>query len=203
MIAIRVTVPIACWRSGLARELLETERIPPPATCYGALLSLVGETDRFRHVGCRVSAGVVHSGGKSTVLRTVWRIQKAGRAQVPDFQELLVQNELLIWCDSSGETARPTLEERVLRALREPGSVSRFGGWSLGESTHLINDAWVLEDGTPPAQCDAFVLDSEGDLTLPVWVDHVGTIATRYAVGRLKQVATAPPPQVLPRIDPS
>jgi CRISPR-associated Cas5-like protein len=42
MLGLRVTVPIACFRKGMAREYLETEMLPPPATCYGFLLSLVG-----------------------------------------------------------------------------------------------------------------------------------------------------------------
>ena len=32
MLGVRVTVPIACFRKGLAREYLETESLPPPAT---------------------------------------------------------------------------------------------------------------------------------------------------------------------------
>ena len=44
MIGLYVTVPVACFRKGLAREYLETEPLPPPSTCYGFLLSLVGET---------------------------------------------------------------------------------------------------------------------------------------------------------------
>src|SRR6476661_8866257 len=55
MLGVRVTVPVACFRKGLAREYLETEPLPPPATCYGFLLSLVGETNRQRHIGCRVA----------------------------------------------------------------------------------------------------------------------------------------------------
>ena len=42
MLGVYVTVPVACFRKGLAREYLETEPLPPPATCYGFLLSLVG-----------------------------------------------------------------------------------------------------------------------------------------------------------------
>ena len=41
MLGIYVTVPIASFRKGFAQEYLETEQIPPPATCYGFLLSLV------------------------------------------------------------------------------------------------------------------------------------------------------------------
>ena len=58
MLGIYVTVPVACFRKGLAREYLETEPLPPPATCYGFLLSLVGESSRLRHVGVRVVTGI-------------------------------------------------------------------------------------------------------------------------------------------------
>ena len=55
MLGIYVTVPVVCFRKGLAREYLETEPLPPPATCYGFLLSYVGETDRRSHVGTRIA----------------------------------------------------------------------------------------------------------------------------------------------------
>ena len=57
MLALEVTVPVACFRKGFAREFWETEDLPPPATCYGFLLSLVGERDRRRHIG----VGVCHA----------------------------------------------------------------------------------------------------------------------------------------------
>ena len=43
MLGLKVTVPVACFRKGFAREFWETEELPPPATCYGFLLSLVGK----------------------------------------------------------------------------------------------------------------------------------------------------------------
>jgi CRISPR-associated protein Cas5t len=209
MIGLHVTVPLACWRKGAARELLETEVMPPPATCYGALLSLVGEVDRERHRGCRVSAGLLNDPGRSTVLRTLWRIKQAELGQGnkanarPDFQQLVVDSAVMIWCDSA-EEADPAsgLEARVRTAMQAPGSVERFGGWSLGESTHLINDAWVHADGVPPSACRAFLVHPEGDVTLPVWVDHVGSAGTRYAVGRLEAISQAPPRERLPQIPP-
>lgn len=209
MIGLRVTVPIACWRKGAARELLETEPVPSPATCYGALLSFVGETDRDRHRGCRISAGLLNVPGRSAVLRSLWRIKKRnlqqgnGENARPDFQQLVIGAELMLWCDSSEETESvESLEARVRRASLEPETVDRFGGWSLGESTHLINDAWFHEDGAPPRRCRAFLTDPEGDTTLPVWVDHVGSSGTRYALGRLTSIDGRPDPNRLPQIPP-
>src|ERR1700685_2866094 len=105
MTGLHVTVPVACWRKGWAREYLETEELPPPATCYGFLLSLVGETDRRRHIGCRVTAGLLSQPEKSVVLRTVWRLKKASLGSPgntrPDYQQLLSHIELVVWLDSN------------------------------------------------------------------------------------------------------
>lgn len=208
MIALELSVPVACWRKGRAREFLESEVLPPPATCYGALLSLVGEWDRERHRGCRVSAGLLNAPATSVVLRTLWQIKDArtpqgvGENAGPDFQQLVLDARLVVWCDSSEEPdgGGERLEQRVVRALREPWTVERSGGWSLGESTHLINDVRLLPDGRPPSECRAFLHEQAGGLTLPVWVDHVGSRGTRYAVGRLTALGVAPSPEQLPRI---
>ncbi|MBI5488456.1 MAG: type I-MYXAN CRISPR-associated protein Cas5/Cmx5/DevS [Deltaproteobacteria bacterium] len=207
MIALELTVPFACWRKGHAREFVETSVLPPPATCYGALLSLVGETDPQRHRGCRVTAGLLNEPQVSVVLRTFWQIKKLevgqgrGPNAGPDYQQLVVGAKLVVWCDSADEPDPAAgLEARVRRAMRDPGAVSRFGGWSLGESTHLINDARLLDGGAPPGPCRTFVTDPTGTVTMPVWVDHVGAAGTRYATGRLEQIDSAPGRARLPLI---
>lgn len=206
MIGLKLEVPIASWRRGAAREFLETEVVPPPSTCYGALLSLVGETDIERHRGCRVTSGLVGTPPKSIVFRSLWQVKNKdiprgnGENIGPDLQELLTGLTVLIWCHGSSEPAPDTLEERVRRALAHPESVTRFGGWALGESTHLIDSVSELEGARPPAGGRAFLLDSSGSLTLPVWVDHVGSKGTRYAVGRLGAIDRAPAPAELPQI---
>lgn len=208
MIALRLSVPIACWRRGQAREFLETESIPPPSTCYGALLSLVGEEDRERHEGCRVTAGLLNEPVRSVVLRTVWRIKTKSKAQGvgenarPDFQELLTGAEILVFCESADEKGpSPHLEDRVLEAFTRPATVQRHGGWCLGESTHLIDDAHVLRTGDPlPGPCLVFLEQDTGNLTLPVWADHVGSAGTRYAVGALEHTVSWPEARRIPRI---
>lgn len=209
MIALRVTVPIACWRKGPAREFLETEPLPPPATCYGALLSLVGETDVERHWGCRVTAGLLREPHRGLILRTLWRIKDrrapagTGENARPDFQQLATGSELMLWCESAEESDPGAgLEARVSAALTRPETVDRFGGWSLGESTHLVNDATLIPDARPPGPCRVFLTHLDGELTLPVWVDHVGSAGTRYEVGRLEAIEDAPPPQRMPQIRP-
>jgi CRISPR-associated protein Cas5t len=237
MLGVYVTVPIACFRKGLAREYLETEPLPPPSTCYGFLLSLVGEERRRRHVGCHVTAVLLNEPEQSVVLRTVWRVKEdnyyidpTGKHHVvpsdkkqrrqfeawvrhqgwprpeyshglgcganlrPDFQQLLSPVELVVWLDSTGESqGGETLEARVGRALQHPETVARFGGLSLGESAHLIDELQALDRylaGKAHARrrpiCGrVFLVAERGRLTLPVWVDHVGSSGTRYVTGNL------------------
>lgn len=199
MLGIRVTVPIACFRKGLAREYLETEPLPPPSTCYGFLLSLVGETRRLRHAGCRIAPVLIGKPDQSVVLRTVWRVKKAPLGSAgntrPDFQQLFSDVEVICWVDSSEESnADLRLEERVRDALNNPSKVARFGGLSLGESTHLVNEVSLMDRylqtsafrSRPPGERGrAFLLADKGRLTLPVWVDHVGSAGTRFVTGDL------------------
>lgn len=196
MIGLRVTVPIACFRKALAREYLETEVLPPPATCYGFLLSLVGETDRRRHAGVRVTASLLRQSEISTVLRTVWRVKSlplgtSGNTR-PDYQQLLTHVELVVWLDAGGDSATPNLEQRVVTALDSPERIERFGGLSLGESTHLVDEVSRLPtDDRRVAR--TFLLRERGRMTLPVWVDHVGSRDTRYVTGDLCDCPLAPP----------
>lgn len=219
MLGIHVTVPCTCFRKGMAREYLETELLPPPSTCYGFLLSLTGETIRERHIGCRLAPALVGQPGRSVVLRTVWRVKKTplgspGNTR-PDYQQLLSGVELVLWLDSSEERhPGPRLEERVKVALERPASVTRFGGLSLGESSHLVDVVQPLEkylrscqkgQPQPPLHVQAFLLAERGRLCLPVWVDHVGSTGTRYVTGDLVDgwpLDRAPPPEMLPRIEP-
>src|SRR4051794_25447462 len=111
MLALKVSVPVACFRKGFAREYWETELIPPPATCYGFLLSLVGERSRRRHLGVRVCPALLNQPEHCTVLRTLWRVKDrnalpgTGTNLRPDYQELLTDVQLAMWLDSAGEGA--------------------------------------------------------------------------------------------------
>jgi CRISPR-associated protein Cas5t len=192
VLGVHVEVPVASFRKGLAREYLETEPLPPPATCYGFLLSLVGEASRARHVGCRVAPVLLNRPEVSVVLRTKWRVKNRGSAEfpvhpgqappahyptkisnkggnrTPDFQQLLSPVELVVWLDSSGEGAGgEALESRVTRALAAPATVERFGGLSLGESTHLVDSVKAFAPD-PGRSGRAFLLAERGRLTLPV-----------------------------------
>jgi CRISPR-associated protein Cas5t len=209
MLGLYVTTPIACFRKGLAREYLETEPLPPPATCYGFLLSLVGETNRRRHLGVRVAPVLISRPETSVVLRTVWRVKKTplgspGNTR-PDYQQLLSGVELAIWLDSDEDAGDEPLEDRVRTCLANPADIRRFGGLSLGESTHLVDEVSSLEQAAPrlasrPGR--AFLLADRGRLTLPIWVDHVGSAGTRYVTGDLENLAplAAPDRERMPKI---
>ena len=218
MIGVYVTVPVACFRKGLAREYLETEPLPPPSTCYGFLLSLVGETDRYRHIGCRIAPVLIERPEKSTMLRIVWRTKSLtqgkgadkrpqymgdGNNRTPAQQEILTGVQLVMWLDSVDEKAAgPSLEQRVESALTRPAMLERFGGLSLGESTHLVDEV-KLFSGNAEETGLIFVCTNRGRLTLPVWVDHVGSQGTRYVTGDLLTAPlTAPDGTNLPQIEP-
>jgi CRISPR-associated protein Cas5t len=227
MLGTYVTVPISCFRKGYAREFWETHPLPPPSTCYGFMLSLVGENGeretidekndpRYRHVGCRLSMGLLNQPDLSVVLRTFWRIKSkaippgVGNNKTPGHHQLLSNVRLVIWLDSTDENRDkgPTLEERVTVALKSPTLINRFGGLSLGESSHLVNDVSILNDKLKDKlkqhTLSCFLLNEEsGRLTLPVWVDHVGSAGTHYVVGDLVESSLEPPPlERMPVIEP-
>jgi CRISPR-associated protein Cas5t len=59
IIGLYVSVPVAGFRVPRAREYFETFPIPPPATIYGMLLSIVGETNRRVHEGTEIAIGLL------------------------------------------------------------------------------------------------------------------------------------------------
>jgi CRISPR-associated protein Cas5t len=195
---LKVSVPVCSFRKSYAREYLETERIPPPSTVYGFLLSLVGEEDRWKYTGTRLAIAVTKCPELSTILRTVWRVQNredlpgAGRNKKPDFKEILTDLEFGVWVEE-GE-----LSERVKRAFCPDTPVDRYGGLSLGESVDLVNEItispnWDNMEGT------WLYGEPEGKLPLPVWVDHVGTKGTKWIQVNLIENKLETPGQEDPR----
>jgi len=84
-----------------------------------------------------------------------------------------------------------SLESRPKTALSPSirGAIERFGGLSLEESTHLVDEVSLIERMDVDAnkdQVQLFVVRDRGRYTLPVWVDHFGSAGTRYATGDLK-----------------
>lgn len=182
-VGIYVSVPIACFRVPRAREYFETFPCPPPATIYGMLLSMVGEVNRHVHEGTEIAIALLSEPAYSTVLRTLWRVKDRnegpglGTNRRPDFQDLLTDVRLAIWVRQGGsENSDMPLVQRVRAALNTPSGVRRFGGLSLGESTHLVDEIRLLRGRV--TKCLMLTLEEDGDLSLPIWPDHVGSATT-------------------------
>jgi CRISPR-associated protein Cas5t len=165
---------------------------------------MVGEVNRKRHERVRITAGLIGQPDRSVVLRTVWRVKSkplgsSGNSR-PDYQQLLSNIRLTIWIDSSDEDATTESLELRVRAALSPdkrGSIDRFGGLSLGESSHLVDEVSFIDciDNTAKAeQVQLFVVRERGRYTLPVWVDHVGSAGTLYVTGDLETRPLALPP---------
>jgi CRISPR-associated protein Cas5t len=191
-VALYVSVPVASFRDPHAREYLETYPCPPPSTVYGMLLSAVGEVSRLAHAGAGVAFALLSEPQLSTVLRTKWRVKfsnvplGSGSNKVPDFQELLTGIRLAVWVRKGDREEAPSLAERLDQVMEKPARASRFGALSLGESTHLVDDLRRLreEDG---AGGRLLVQADDGDLSLPVWADHVSSTRTSWGQYRLER----------------
>lgn len=190
-LSLFVSVPIASFRVPQAREYFETLPCPPPSTVYGMLLALVGEPNRLLHLGAEIAVAMVGTPEHSVVLRTLWRVKAKetgpgiGENKRPDFQELLTGIRLAVWVRAgAAEAANPFLAERLRHTLAAPATANRFGGLSLGESTHLVDEVRALRaaDGH---EGQFLVRDPRGNLALPVWPDHVGSIGTVWGQYRL------------------
>ncbi len=188
-VGLYVSVPIACFRVPRAREYFETFPCPPPSTVYGMLLSIVGEVNRREHEGAEIAIALLAEPSYSVVLRTLWRVKdrKEGPGlknnRRPDFQELLSDTQLAVWIrKGANENVAQSLASPVEQAMQHPSTISRFGGLSLGESTHLVNDVTTLDNKVIRGRL--LMAEDEGDLSLPIWPDHVGS-ATRWGQFRL------------------
>ena len=182
MIGLYVSVPVACFRVPRAREYFETFPCPPPATVYGMLLSMVGEINRRAHEGAEIAIALLSEPRYSVVLRTLWRVKDKnagpglGTNRRPDFQELLTDVQLAVWVRQGAEEAEIPLALRIQESLDSPATVSRFGGLSLGESTHLVDSVSRLK--SEDLRGRLLVPAEDGDLSLPIWPDHVGSATT-------------------------
>ena len=176
-VSMLVSVPVCSFRKPYAREFFETERLPPPATVYGFLLSLVGEEDREAYIGTKLALAVVEEPAVSTILRTTWRIKikksppGTGNNKKPDYQELLTGLKLYVCVGDC-----PLLKRLSVSALNNK-QISRFGGLSLGESRDLVNDL-AFNPQLAEQSGKWLVNDPKGKIPLPVWVDHVGSKGT-------------------------
>jgi CRISPR-associated protein Cas5t len=197
MLTLHVEVPYGSFRKSYARSLAETYPLPPPATVYGMLLSLVGEGFRRRHVGVRLALAFSGTYGDRSrrhspfprvaqTLRKLSRYKYYGKASKqskqgnrPDYIETLCDIAFLCWVDSAQETnPEPRLEMRLREALETPETITRYGVLSLGLSDDAVNDICLVQE--PTGDWHRLKPSQKGSLELPVWVDHVGSRHTRW-----------------------
>ena len=188
---LRVTVPIASFAIPYAREFVETYPFPTPTTIYGMLLSLIGETDRYRYEGSRIAVWVMGIPAQSLVLRKIRRFKKkditSGENSKPDYQTVLTGLEFITAVQDSKLSGIPSLRQVLDNALSNPGGVERFGGLSCGESHHLID---TLSKCELPLEEENQVWElcpeQYGEWTIPLWVDHVGSKHTRWTTAAFR-----------------
>jgi len=184
IIALKVEVPIACFRDSRAREYIATYPVPPPSTVYGMLLSTVGEVNRYQHCGVKLAIAIRSEIARSRVVRKIRRFKEkdlhSSKNSKPDYQELLTDIKLAIWIDATEDRSTPNLSERLHQAMTEPASVIRFGNICLGESRDLVNSIDLLTERDRQGSLQWLSQSEYGELTLPCWVDHVGSEYTRW-----------------------
>jgi CRISPR-associated protein Cas5t len=152
---------------------------------------MVGEVNRRVHEGTEIAIAMLSEPDYSVVLRTLWRVKGRnegpglGNNRRPDFQELLTDVQLAVWVrKGEHECNGQPLIDRIRASLDQRGLVARFGGLSLGESTHLVDEVSLLNQ--QGASGKLLVAEDDGDLSLPIWPDHVGSV-TRWGQYRLKE----------------
>lgn len=191
MITLHVEVPYASFRKSYARSFAETYLFPPPATVYGMLLSLVGEHFRAKHSGVKLAFAYTHRPKIATTLHKLSRYKYGvGSKQLkygntPDFIETLCGIEFLCWVDSSKELNNGrSLEDRLFEAIETPEKVNRTGVVCLGLSDNAVNDISLIKDFDKVKDfAEAWhwlTPQDDGQIELPVWVDHVGAYHTRW-----------------------
>lgn len=212
MLTLRVEVPYASFRKSYARSFAETYPLPPPATVYGMLLSLVGEHFRRRHEGVRLAFAYKcrrEEGERcdspclphvATTLRKLSRYKygvankQSTLGNAPDFIETLCGIEFLCRIDSTeersveeGQPLSLTLEERIIGAVEAPAGIKRSGVLCLGLSDDAVNEVSLCKRLT--GLWHRLQPSDTGEIELPVWVDHVGAADTRWRRYRLETEA--------------
>lgn len=196
-VPIRVEVPVCAFRPYASREYQDTYPVPPPATVYGMLLSLLGvpREEKARHHGVEMALAVVDVADRSSRSRVFRKLRRGSDLEDtrPDYQDLLLDLTLWIWLRPGADAATPPLATRIPAALNDPRSIGqRHGGLSLGESSYLIDV--IVQDPTPPASVAFLVPDDHGFYSLPVWVDHHDrklTVLRRFRLSEPRPVRDA------------
>lgn len=208
MTVLLVEVPYASFRKSYARAYAETYPLPPPATVYGMLLSLVGERFRKQHEGVQLAFAYKCRRQDenctercmpqvSTTVRKLSRYkygasnEKDKADNKPDYVETVCGIEFLCWVDSTGERQnrdKGVLEERIRYALESPEKADRYGVLYLGLSDDAVNDLSLCQK--VEGRWHRLIASGAGSIELPVWVDHTGSRWTRWQRFELEEKAS-------------
>jgi CRISPR-associated protein Cas5t len=177
-VSLYVEVPFCAFRPYASREYQDTYPVPPPSAVYGMLLSLVGiqRENKALHRGVEIALAVERLPQQANLFRKLRRGKTLEDVR-PDYQDLLLDLHLWIWLRQGRDTAPIPLVERVVQALSNPASVTRFGGLSLGESSYLVDT--IAKEEPPETEGIFLQPDSEGFHCLPVWIDHKDEMKTQ------------------------
>lgn len=177
-LCLYVHVPICSFRPNWSREYHDSHPFPPPSTVYGMLLSLVGIDWHEKALFARTRLALALEGQPETsrIFRKFrWVPQNPNRktdplaSRRPDYQDLLLDLKFWVWVrDAIGQEPLVELIRRALDPSRR-AEISRYGGLSLGESSHLVNEISIE---TPSTEGRFLCRDVEGYYSLPVWVHH-------------------------------
>jgi CRISPR-associated protein Cas5t len=188
---IRVEVPVSAFRPFASREYQDTFPVPPPATVYGMLLSLLGITreDKARHRGAEIALAVADVPGRSQRSRVFRKFRRGSDLEDtrPDYQDLLLDLTLWVWLRRGADPGHPPLCDAIPAALLDPGIVpNRFGGLSLGESSYLVDVICIEKQSLDKV---VFLLPDQerGFYSMPVWVDHLDRKLTIQGRFRLSE----------------
>ncbi len=81
-------------------------------------------------------------------------------------------------------------------AFEHPELVRRFGCLFLGESDQLIKSIKLVSEDYLGEVRHWVIMDNRGWLTLPYWVDHVGSRNTRFLRYRIEEMDRLSPPDL-------
>jgi len=201
-VCLFVDVPVCAFRPRWARQYQETYALPPPATVFGMLLSLAGVDwpEKERYAGVELALALVSEPERCRIFRKFRRVVQYKEedpltARRPDYQDLLLGLQFWLWLRDG--QAPHSLTERVRAALtpeRRP-EISRYGGLSLGESSHLVNEVSLKP---PEGEGRYLYCDPKGYYQLPVWVQHPRCGPGHSRLGRFslspQETLLEPPP---------
>jgi CRISPR-associated protein Cas5/DevS len=99
----------------------------------------------------------------------------------PDYQDILTGLKLWVWLRDRGSANSLTDLVRMALDPDRRGQVNRYGGLSLGESSHLINDICIRE---PSGEGRFLCRDKNGYYQFPIWVSHPRSGDSQSRIGR-------------------